>query len=92
MASGRYPLIVDRHSCSMQIGPRTYGYNFGHVYDVDNTDPASVTQALIRGRQQAAQYRAAFAEFHPAFANAFLAATGALPARARPAGSSATTS
>ena len=28
--------------------------------------------------RQAAQYRAAFAEFHPAFASSFLAATGAL--------------
>lgn len=76
--SERYPLIIDRHSCSMQIGPRTYGYNFGHIYDVDNTDPVNVSKARIRGRQQAAQYRDAFAEYHPAFANAFLAATGAL--------------
>ena len=78
LACGRYPLIVDRHSCSMPIGPRTYGYNFGHLFDVDNTDPVNLSRARIRGRQQAAQYRAAFAEFHPAFANAFLAATGAL--------------
>ena len=78
IASGRYPLIVDLHSCSMQIGPRTFGYNTGHVFDVDNTDPASVSRALIQGRKQAAQYRDAFAEFHPAFANAHLAATGAL--------------
>ncbi len=78
MVSGRYPLIIDQHSCSMQHGPGVYGYNFGHVYDVDNTDPASVSAALIRGRQQAAQYRDAFAEYHPAFKNAFLAATGAL--------------
>jgi len=78
MACGRYPLIVDVHSCSMQIGPRTYGYNFGHIYDVDNTDPENVSAALIRGRRQAAQYRDAFAEFHPAFAEAMLVATGAL--------------
>ena len=78
LESGRYPLIVDRHSCSTRIGPKTYGYNFGHVYDVDNTDPVSVSKALMHGRKQAAQYRAAFAEFHPAFANAFLAATGAV--------------
>lgn len=78
VASDRYPLIIDHHSCSMQIGPKAYGYNFGHVYDVDNTDPASVSAALVRGRQQAAQYRDAFAEFHPSFRNAFLAATGAL--------------
>jgi hypothetical protein len=76
--SGRYPLIADLHSCSTQIGPRTYGFNTGHVFDVDNTDPESVSMALIHGRKQVAQYCQAFAEFHPAFANSFLAATGAL--------------
>jgi glycine/D-amino acid oxidase-like deaminating enzyme len=76
--SGRYPLIVDLHSCSIQIGPRAYSFNTGHVFDVDNTDPESVSAALIHGRKQAAQYRQAFAEFHPAFAHAFLAATGSL--------------
>ena len=77
VASDRYPYIIDEHSCSMPIGPRAYGYNFGHIYDVDNTDPAGVSRALVRGRAQAAQYRHALAEFHPAFGNAFLAATGA---------------
>jgi hypothetical protein len=76
--SGRYPLIVDLHSCSMQIGPRTYGYNTGHVFDVDNTDPESVSNAIIHGRKQVAQYHQAFTEFHPAFANSFLSATGAV--------------
>jgi hypothetical protein len=76
--SGRYPLITDVHSCSTQIGPRAYGFNTGHIFDVDNTDPASVSRALIYGRQQVAQYHAAFTEFHPAFANAHLTATGAL--------------
>ena len=76
--SGRYPLIADLHTCSPRIGPRAYGFNTGHVYDVDNTDPDSVSRALVHGRKQAAQYRQAFAEFHPAFDHAFLAATGAL--------------
>ncbi len=78
IASGRYPLIVDRHSCSAQLGPKAYGFNFGHLFDVDNTDPVSVSRALMQGRKQAAQYRDAFAEFHPAFTQAFLAATGAM--------------
>lgn len=76
--SEKYPLIVDLHSCSSQVGPRSFGYNTGHVYGIDNTNPHSVSQGLLQGRQQAEQYRAAFAEFHPAFANAYLAATGAL--------------
>jgi hypothetical protein len=76
--SAKYPLIVELHSCNMQIGPKTYGFNTGHVFDVDNTDPANVSRALLQGRKMAAQYRDAFAEYHPAFANAFLVATGSL--------------
>jgi len=74
----KYPLIIELHSCSMQIGPTTFGFNTGHVFDVDNTDPVNVSKALLHGRRMAAQYRDALAEYHPAFANAFLAATGSL--------------
>ena len=55
------------------------GFNAGHLWKVDNTDPASVSEALVHGRKIAAAFRDALAEFHPkAFANAFLAATGSL--------------
>ena len=76
--SDRYPLIDELHSCNIKIGPGTFSFNTGHVFDVDNTDPASTTRALFQGRQMAAQYRDAFAEFHPAFADSFLVATGSL--------------
>ncbi len=76
--SGRYPLIVDLHSCFREIGPNVFGFNTGHVYDVDNTDATSVSKALIHGRKQVAQYHEAFKEFHPAFAASFLATTGSL--------------
>jgi glycine/D-amino acid oxidase-like deaminating enzyme len=78
MRSDKYPLIDELHTCNRKIAPRTFGFNTGHVFDVDNTDPASTTSALLRGRQMAAQYRDAFAEFHPAFAEAVLVATGSL--------------
>lgn len=78
MRSERYPLIVELHSCNRKLAPRTFGFNTGHVFDVDNTDPASTTSALLQGRQMAAQYRDAFAEYHPAFAEAVLVATGSL--------------
>jgi len=78
VASPRYPLIEELHSCNMKIGPGAYGFNAGHVFDVDNTDPASVSKALPHGRKMAEQYRDALAELHPAFADAFLAATGSL--------------
>ena len=78
LKSDKYPLIEELHSCSMKLAPRTFGFNTGHVYDVDNTDPVNVSQALLTGRQMAAQYTAAFKEYHPAFAEATLLATGAL--------------
>jgi glycine/D-amino acid oxidase-like deaminating enzyme len=76
--SDNYPDIIELHSCNMQIGPGTFGFNTGHVFDVDNTDPASVSSGLIHGRKMAAQYRNALAEYHPAFANSLLVATGGL--------------
>lgn len=79
LASGKYPLIPDTHLCNNLVGPGTVGFNAGHLWQVDNTDPASVSKALIQGRRMAAAFRDALAEFHPrAFANAFLVATGSL--------------
>jgi len=76
--SDKYPLIDELHTCNIKIGPGTYGFNTGHIYDVDNTDPVSVSKALCQGRKMAVQYRNAFAEYHPAFADATLVATGSL--------------
>ncbi|MCF7853707.1 MAG: FAD-dependent oxidoreductase [Candidatus Pacebacteria bacterium] len=76
--SENYPLINELHSCSMKIAPRTFSFNTGHVQGVDNTNPRSTTEGLLKGRQMAAQYSEAFAEYHPAFANAPLVATGSL--------------
>ena len=76
--SAKYPHIDELHSCSITIGPGAVGFNTGHIHDVDSTDPHSVSRALMLGRTMAAEYRNALAEFLPAFANSFLAATGAL--------------
>jgi hypothetical protein len=79
IASGKYPEIPDKHLCNNNVGPGTVGFNAGHVWDVDNTDPASVSRGLMKGRQLAASYRDALAEFAPAaFGNAFLVATGSV--------------
>lgn len=79
VASGRYPEIPDKHLCHNMVGPRTIGFNAGHVWDIDNTDPATVSRGIIQGRRLAQAYRQALAEFHPAaFANAFLVATGSV--------------
>jgi len=77
--SGRYPLITDAHVVAMRIGPGTLGLNAGHLWNVDNTNPESVSRAMSQGRKLAAQFRDAFAEFYPeAFANAFLVVSGSL--------------
>lgn len=77
--SGRYPLIADVHFCNNMIGPSTVGFNAGHLWNVDNTDPQSVSEAMISGRKLAASIRDALAEFHPgAFADSYLAATASL--------------
>lgn len=79
LASGKYPLITDSHCCQSKIGPRAIGFNAGHLWDVDNTDPLSASRALIRGRKMAREFQLALAEFFPkAFANAWLAMTGSM--------------
>ncbi|MCK5844521.1 MAG: FAD-dependent oxidoreductase, partial [Victivallales bacterium] len=78
LRSDKYPLIEELHSCSMKFAPKTFGFNTGHVYDVDNTDPVNVSKALVIGRQMAGQYHAAFKEYLPAFVDSVLLATGSL--------------
>ncbi len=78
LKSGEYPLIKDFHTCNSHIGPGAVGFNAGHIFAVDSTDPASVSQALMEGRKIAHEYQRALAKHYPAFANAFLAVTGSL--------------
>jgi hypothetical protein len=79
VASGKYPAIPDTHACNNVVGPGAIGFNAGHVWSVDNTDPFSVSRGLLEGRRIAKAFRDACAEFFPAaFANAHLTQTGAL--------------
>jgi hypothetical protein len=77
--SDRYDLIRDGHCCQNLVGPNTVGFNAGHIWDVDSTDTANLSRAMMLGRRQAAQFRDGLAEFHPAgFGDAFLVQTPAL--------------
>ncbi len=79
VASGKFPLIKDTHIVTCATGPGTVGLNAGHLWDVDNTDPVSVSKAMVEGRKLASQFRDALAEYYPKpFANAHLVATGSL--------------
>ncbi|HBC86531.1 MAG TPA: FAD-dependent oxidoreductase [Lentisphaeria bacterium] len=79
VASGKYPRIKDTHLCQNIVGPGTVGFNAGHLWDVDNTDPKTVSKAMMEGRKLAMEFRDSLAEYHPkAFANAHLVATAPL--------------
>lgn len=79
LKSGNYPLIADVHFCNNLIGPSTVGFNAGHLWSVDNTDPESLSNSMIQGRKLVLQIRDALAQYHPkAFANSYLAATASL--------------
>lgn len=79
LASKEFPLIPDAHICNSLIGPRAVGFNAGHVWEVDNTKPHTVSRAMIEGRKIARALRDALAKFEPrAFANAFLVSSGSL--------------
>ena len=79
VASGKYPDIPDIHACNNVVGPGAIGFNAGHIWDVDNTDPYSVSRGLVKGRRIAKAFRDALAEFFPsAFANGYLAKTAPL--------------
>jgi glycine/D-amino acid oxidase-like deaminating enzyme len=75
----KYDLIIDSHSCNSLLGPGVVGFNTGHIYNLDNTDPAALSKALVHGRKMAEQYRDALAEYMPAaFGDGILVNTGPL--------------
>lgn len=74
----KYPLVKDKHMNDKLIGPGFLGFNAGHV-TVDSTDPASLTEAMMKGRKLARQLHEGLVEFEPkSFASSFLAGTANL--------------
>ncbi|WMJ85611.1 FAD-dependent oxidoreductase [Anaerocolumna sp. MB42-C2] len=63
--SEKYPLITDAHCCHSLIGPRTVGFNAGHLWNVDSRDPIGASKALMQGRQLAYQYHQGLKEYLP---------------------------
>jgi len=79
VTSGRYPAIKDGHLCINFIGPNAVGLNAGHLFDVDSTNPRSLSDAMSHGREMANQFLAGFKEFRPKmFSDSFLVNTGQL--------------
>ena len=74
-----YPAIVDTHLCNNLIGPGAVGFNAGHIFELDATDPAALSKAVMEGREIARQFKDALAQYFPsAFASAHLTATAPL--------------
>ena len=74
----KYPLVKDKHMNDKLIGPGFLGFNAGHV-TVDSTDPASLTEAMMKGRKLARQLHEGLVEFEPkSFGASFLASTANL--------------
>lgn len=75
----KYPLIPDGHVIGTMVGPGTVGFNAGHIFNIDNTVPKTVSRGLIEGRKLAESFRLAMKEYAPeAFGDAHLVSTGAL--------------
>ena len=74
LADGKYN-IPDDHYVLRKIGPRTYTLNAGHVFDLDATDPESLSKALIEGRRLARELHDAFKEYAPCMSCSFLVQT-----------------
>ncbi len=71
---GKYN-IIDDHYVMKKIGPRTYTFNAGHVFDVNSTDPVSLSRGLMEGRRLARELHDAFREYAPAMACSYLVQT-----------------
>lgn len=77
--SGKYPLIPDTHLCNNLVGPDAVGFNAGHIWNIDNTDPHSVSRALPQGRKMASTFLSMLSDNCPgAFSRAYLAQTAPL--------------
>jgi hypothetical protein len=74
--SDKYPGIKDAHCCHSLVGPRSVGFNAGHLWDLDPEDPYGISRALAQGREIARQYQEALREYLPeAFGAAWLSQT-----------------
>lgn len=60
-----FPEIDDRFFCKMPLGNKVYGFNVGHVQNVDNLNALSLSNGMIRGRKKAFEYHRALKKYLP---------------------------
>ncbi|MBO5952698.1 MAG: FAD-dependent oxidoreductase [Oscillospiraceae bacterium] len=71
-----FPLVTDSHLCPHMIGNGVLGLNSGHLCQVDSTDPQSVSDALMKGREMAHQIHEGLKKYCPeVFAQSIMVAT-----------------
>ncbi len=58
--------IPDTHMCVSTLYNGTIGFNAGHIWDVETSDPTNVSKALIRGRKLAHEIHRALKDYQPA--------------------------
>jgi hypothetical protein len=74
--SDKYPLIKTAHCCNSLLGPSAVGFNAGHLFNIDPTDPESISAAAMQGRELAYQYHQGLKEYLPeVFGASWLAQT-----------------
>jgi hypothetical protein len=74
--SDKYPEVKDGHCCHGIVGPSAIGFNAGHLWNVDPSDPIGISKALMLGREIAHEYQQGLKEYLPAvFGSAWLAQT-----------------
>ena len=75
LADGKYP-IPDDHFVVKIMAKNVYTFNAGHVYDLDGTDPKSLTMGCVQGRKVAWVLKDACSEYDESYRNSYLIATG----------------
>ena len=71
--------VRDEHITGMyQLGANLGAGNIGHTFDVDATDEASLTKALVQGRKGLTEFQRYYREYLKGFEKMCLVATGSL--------------
>lgn len=79
LENGEYPEITESHLCQSLVKPGVVGFNAGHIWNVDATNPITVSNAMAKGRKMANAYCEALKKYYPdAFKNSFVAETAPL--------------
>ncbi len=82
VAAGRLPDWDDaehRMIADIALQPGYRAYNYGHVFNVDGTNPDDLARAMMRGREIAHSFMALARRYIPGMKNAVLTATALLP-------------